>query len=84
MGCSKFLIREIRFGFIDNPDGPFVLSEEQELREIPQTEEEKKFASVEFKQGCRYGIFQEVSKDHAARAKRNGTIVSSRFVVWKK
>lgn len=34
-------------------------------------------------EGCRSGIYKEITPEHAAQAKANGAIISSGFVVWQ-
>ena len=56
----------------------------EELGDIPQTEEEKLFATEELREDCRSGIYKEVSPRHAARARAAEAVISSAFVVWQK
>lgn len=83
LGCSEFLLRAIRFGIFDPPKVAFVPGEGLELGEIPQTEEDKAFAAVDLAEGCRSGIYKEVTQEHAARARQEGAVISSSFVVWQ-
>lgn len=50
---------------------------------IPQSEENLAFASVDLEEGCRTGIYREVSKFYAEKAMEKGSIISSAFVVWQ-
>lgn len=81
IGCSEFLLRAIRFGILDYPSVLFVPGEGLELGEIPHSEEDKVLASLDFEQGLRSGIYQEVSPGHAGRERQKGAVISSSSVV---
>lgn len=83
LGCSEYLCRAVQFGIHENPSTPFVPGTGEELGDIPQNEEDRAFASADLEEGCRSGIYQEVSASHAEMAKARGAILSSAFVVWQ-
>lgn len=53
------------------------------MGDIPQDAEDRRFARGDLEEGCKSGIYKEVSKAHAMRAKAQGAVISSAFVVWK-
>lgn len=55
----------------------------EELPDIPQSAEDRAFALQDLEEGCKTGIYQEISAAHARRAKNGGAIISSAFVVWQ-
>lgn len=65
------------------PSIPFVPGEGGELPYIPQTKEDRLFASADLSEGCRTGIYRQVSHGHAKMALSKGAINSSAFVVWQ-
>lgn len=83
LGCSEYLARAIKYGILDHPTVPFVPGEGLELGDIPQSEEDVAFAAADLQEGCRTGIYWEVTPAHAALAKKKGYVISSSFVVWQ-
>ena len=77
------LSRSVQFGIFERPSVPFKPGWGIELSEISQSAEDRAFASADLEEGCRSGIYQEISQDHAARAKQEGPIISSTFTVWQ-
>lgn len=61
MSFSEFMYREIQFFIFDLAALPFVTYEGEELREIPQSDEDREFAIVDLDGGCRTGIYKEVT-----------------------
>lgn len=83
LGCSEYLCRAIQYGIHENPTTPFVSGHGWDMGSIPQSEEDRAFASVDLEEGCRRGIYAEVSERHAMLAKEEGAVISSAFVVWQ-
>ena len=81
LGASQYLVRSIKFGIRDPPTVPF--TDGRVLPPIPQTEEDKMFASEDLRKGVKEGVYQEVSKAYALGQVRRGRLVSSAFVVWQ-
>lgn len=51
--------------------------------DIPQTTKDLEFGRKDINKGLETGIYQEVSKDHANIAMRNGALISLEFLVWQ-
>lgn len=83
LGCSEFLCRAIQFGIFEQPNTPFRKGEGIELSDIPQTEEDREFARKDLDAGCGEGIYREIPREHAMRAKEDGAVISSAFTVWQ-
>lgn len=53
------------------------------MKVIPQEMGDIRYARAYLEEGCLKGIFEEVKKWHAVTAKKNGSVISSAFAVWK-
>lgn len=53
------------------------------MGDIKQSVENKAFAEKELAEGCKSGIYQEVSARHTKMALRKGAIASFSFVLWQ-
>ena len=82
MGCSEYLLREIRFGIYEAPVDAFVPGKGCVMPGVPQTVEDKLFAQDDLEEGLRTGIYSKVSREEVMAAVDKGSIISSAFVVW--
>lgn len=82
LGGSAYLCRAVQYGIYEAPQYPFVPGTGEEEPQIPQNEEDQRFAHADLSAGCMTGIYQEIKREHAARAKKKGAIISSAFTVW--
>ena len=83
LGCSEYLYQAIQFGIWGPPSIPFDSGDEKELGDVPLSEKGREFASIDIADGCRSGVYQEISTEYTARARQESSIMSSAFVVWQ-
>ena len=83
LGASEFECRAVEYGIVDMPRVPFERG--RLIPAVPQSEEDRRFAEVELREGCRAesGIYEEISKAEALRLVEDGKLLSSAFVVWQ-
>lgn len=62
---------------------PFSVGEGEELGDILQTGEDLTFGRKNLRNGCQEGIYEAITEEYAHKAMRNGSIISSAFVVWQ-
>ena len=55
----------------------------ENLPDIPQSAEDRACALQDVEEGCKTGIYQDISAVHARRAKKEGKVISSALVVWQ-
>jgi len=53
------------------------------MGDIPQTAEDAAFGAADLEEGCRSGVYEEVTRGHAGEAMSHGALISSSFVVWQ-
>lgn len=83
LGASEYLCRAVQFGIYEAPCSPFVSGEGEELSDIPQSQNDRELAAQDLGEGCKKGIYEEITFQHAQRAKKQGDIISSAFTVWQ-
>lgn len=69
------------FGIRDMPKIPF--TEGVVLAYIPQTEDDRSFATSYLRDGCRDGVYEEIPSAEAWLLVGEGKMLSSAFVVWQ-
>lgn len=77
------MVREIKYGTMEQPQEWFLIETGRELGKITQTQEKLEFAALDLENSCETGIFQKVSDTYEMKANTDGFIISYAFVSWK-
>ena len=72
----------ITYGIYEHPSFPFT-GEGTVISTAPQTAEDSAFAKADLLKGCNEEIYLEITPEHAERALRIGSIISSAFTMWQ-
>lgn len=54
-----------------------------ELGDIPQESKEIQFAVKDLEEGCRNGLYENVTKAHSMETKASCSVISLAFTVWQ-
>lgn len=81
LGASEFVARATKYEIRDLPLVQF--TEGAILREIPPSEEDRKFGKGYLEGGCSEGVYKEVGIYEIRKLVADGNMVSSSFVVWQ-
>ena len=78
--APPFLVRMLKYGIKDPPIIPF--TQGMIMSAVPQTLEDRSFASRKIAQGLAKRTIEEISEPSARKCARDGLLVSSSFVTW--
>ena len=53
------------------------------LSKLPQTAEDREFATEDLVRGCREGVYEKLGFEEAVALARGGRMISSAFKVWQ-
>ena len=79
LGFNEYLALQIRYGVLDMPTVPF--EDGTVLSELPQTEEDRRYATEDLARGCREGVYEELGFEEADVLAKGGKMISSAFTV---
>lgn len=81
LGASAYFCRAVQFGIPETPQYPFIAGTWGEQQKISQDEKDREFGLEDLSAGCKCGIYKEVTRRHATKARQYGSIISSDFTV---